>query len=52
MRRTRISAKKDQHARRAQRVKNSLDAIIGIARGTGGAVGRNHNVFLYGQMRR
>jgi len=47
-----VDARYRKTAQRAPRAKDPLDAIIGIASGTGEAVGRNHNVFLYGRKRR
>jgi hypothetical protein len=46
-----VNARYQKRPRRARRAKDPLAAIIGIGSGTGEAVGRNHNVFLYGRKR-
>lgn len=47
-----VGARYQKGSRRARRTPDPLGAITGIGSGTGEAVGRNHNVFLYGRKRR
>lgn len=47
-----VDARYANSARRSRPAKGALESIIGIASGSGEAVGRHHNLYLYGRGRR